>query len=121
MEMIKDLEYYMSLDYDIAIRDLDENEGGGILAYYIDIPFVAGDGETKEEALDDLREAFHAYVASSLKNGDRIVEPKQATMSKRINITLPNYLLEQIDKYTKKHHISRSAFLQQASRQILSL
>lgn len=121
MEMIKDLEYYMSLNYDIAVRDLDENEGGGVLAYYIDVSFIVGDGETKEEALDDLKEAFRAYVASSLKHGDRVIEPKQANMSKRINITLPNYLLEQIDKYTKKHHMSRSAFLQQASRQILSL
>lgn len=121
MEMIKDLEYYMLLDYDIAVRSLDETEGGGILAYYIDIPFIAGDGETKEEAIKDLKDAFQAYVISSLKDGERIVEPKQATASKRINITLPNYLLEQIDKYTKKHHITRSAFLQQASRQILSL
>jgi predicted RNase H-like HicB family nuclease len=121
MEMIKDLEYYMSLNYDIAVRDLDENEGGGVLAYYIDIPFIVGDGETKEEALNDLKEAFRAYVVSSLKHGDRVIEPKQANMSKRINITLPNYLLEQIDKYAKNHHMSRSAFLQQASRQILSL
>lgn len=118
--MIKDLEYYMSLDYDVAIRDLDENEGGGILAYYIDMPFIAGDGETKEEAISDLKEAFSAYALSCLKHGDRIVEPKQAAMSKRINITLPQYLLDRIDKYTKEHHISRSAFLQQASKQVLS-
>jgi hypothetical protein len=33
MEMIKDLNYYMSLDYDIAVRDLEDNEGGWILAF----------------------------------------------------------------------------------------
>jgi predicted RNase H-like HicB family nuclease len=119
MEMIKDLQYYMSLDYDIAIRDLDENEGGGVLAYYIDIPFIMGDGENKEEAVNDLKEAFNTYVISSLKYGERIIEPKQDTKSKRINITMPNYLLKKIDEYAKKHHISRSAFLQQVSQKEL--
>ncbi len=119
MEMIKDLKYYMSLDYDIAVRCLDESEGGGILAYYIDMPFIMGDGKNKKEAVKDLKEAFHNYIIASLKHGDRIIEPKQDTRSKRINITMPNYLLKKIDEYAKKHHISRSAFLQQVSQKEL--
>ena len=120
MEMIKDLKYYMSLDYDIAIRDLEENEGGGILAYYIDLPFIMGDGDTKDEAIKDLKNAFKSYIVVSLKHQDRIVEPKNGQKSKRINITLPSDLLNQIDNFTKNHKMSRSLFLQQASRQILA-
>jgi len=120
MEMIKDLQYYISLDYDIAIRDLTPDEGGGILAYYIDLPFIMGDGETKDEAIEDLKNAFKSYVVVCLKNQDRIVEPKNAQKSKRINITMPNDLLNKIDEFIKDHHISRSAFLQQASRKILA-
>ena len=119
MEMIKDLEYYMSLEYDIVVRELDETEGGGILAYYIDMPFLMGDGETKEEAVSDLKEVFYEYVLSSLKHGERILEPKQDTKSKRINITMPNYLIKKIDAYAKEHHMTRSAFLQQVSQKEL--
>ena len=119
MEMIKDLEYYTALDYDISVRVLDENEGSGFLAYYVDMPFIMGDGETKEEAIKDVKSAFEAYVTSALKHNDRIVEPKHQTMAKRLNITIPNYLLEKIDAYTKNNNITRSAFIQQASKQLL--
>jgi predicted RNase H-like HicB family nuclease len=121
MEMIKDLEYYLGLDYDIVVRDLDENEGGGFLAYFVDMPFIMGDGETKEEAIKDVKSAFEMYIVSALKHNDRIVEPKHQTMAKRLNITIPNYLLEKIDAYTKNHNITRSAFIQQASKQLLQM
>ena len=118
--MIKDLKYYISLDYNIAVRDLEIDEGGGILAYYIDLPFIMGDGNTKDEAIEDLKSAFKSYVVDCLKNKDRILEPKSAQKSKRINITLPNDLLNKIDDFIKNNNISRSAFLQQASRQVLA-
>ncbi len=120
MEMIKDLKYYMLLDYDIAVRDLEVDEGGGVLAYYLDLPHIIGDGDTKDEAIEDLKNAFKSYVIVSLKNKDRILEPKEQQKSKRINITFPNDLLNMIDDFAKKHHLTRSAFLQQASRQVLA-
>ena len=118
--MIKDFDYYMSLDYDIALRELDESEGGGILAYYVDIPSIMGDGESKEEAIKDVKEAFKAYIKVSLKHKDRIIEPKESGRSKRINVTIPNDLLKKIDEFVKSHNTTRSAFLQQASRKILA-
>jgi len=104
--MIKDLKYYMSLDYDIAVRDLEENEGGGVLAYFIDLPFIMGDGNNKDEAIEDLKNAFKSYVVVSLKHQDRILEPKDGQKSKRINITLPTDLLNLIDDFTKSHNHS---------------
>lgn len=118
--MIKDLKYYLSLDYDIVLRDLEESEGGGVLAYYNDLPFIMGDGDTKEEAISELKDAFKTYAVVSLKHKDRILEPKNAQKSKRINITIPSDLLGLIDNFAKNHNISRSLFLQQASRQVLA-
>ena len=66
------------------------------MAYYIDIPFIMGDGETKEEAIKDLKNALRAYVTVSLKNKDRIIEPKELQKSKRINITFLADLLSKI-------------------------
>ena len=55
-----------------------------------------GDGETKEEAIKDLKNALRAYVTVSLKNKDRIIEPKELQKSKRINITFLADLLSKI-------------------------
>jgi hypothetical protein len=73
---------------------LCEKEGSGIVAYFTDLPFVAGDGE-------DI----------ALKKGDVIKEPSHLTKTKRINISIPLYALEHIDKYAKSHNMNRSTFL----------
>lgn len=39
--------------------------------------------------------------------------------SKRINISLQTNLLDQIDKYAKEHHLSRSALIQKATSEYI--
>jgi len=40
--------------------------------------------------------------------------------SKRINISLQTNLLDQIDKYAKEHHLSRSALIQKATSEYIA-
>lgn len=40
--------------------------------------------------------------------------------SKRINISLQSNLLDQIDKYAKEHHLSRSALIQKATSEFIA-
>jgi predicted RNase H-like HicB family nuclease len=75
--MIKNLEYYLSLEYDIIVTQLDEEEGGGWFAYYKDIKGVMGDADSKEDAIIDVKNAFKEYVKISLKNKDDIIEPNR--------------------------------------------
>ncbi|MEA3433035.1 MAG: type II toxin-antitoxin system HicB family antitoxin [Campylobacterota bacterium] len=109
--MKKNKEYYLSLEYGIATRALSEEEGAGILAYYTDMPFIAGDGEDIAEAIKDVKSAFASYLDVSLEKGDIIKEPSHLAKTKRINITVPLYALERIDKYAKSHNMNRSTFL----------
>jgi len=108
---MKNKAYYLNLEYGIATRNLSEEEGGGILAYYTDLPFIAGDGESMEEAINDAKSAFGCYLDVALEKGDIVKEPSHLMKTKRINITIPLYALEQIDKYAKSHNINRSTFL----------
>lgn len=108
---MKNRAYYLNLEYGIATRNLTEKEGGGILAYYTDLPFIAGDGESMEEAINDAKSAFACYLDVALEEGEIIKEPSHLMKTKRINITIPLYALEQIDNYTKSHNINRSTFL----------
>lgn len=98
--MIKDLEYYLSLEYDIVVRKLSIEDGGGYFAYYKDIQGVMGDGESKEEAIKDVKLAFRAYLLNQLELSKEIIEPLN---SKR--------LLREIDRYIKNNHLSKEEFL----------
>ena len=108
---MKSKKYYLNLEYGIATRELSKEEGGGILAYYTDLPFIAGDGESIEEAIKDAKSAFACYLDVALEKGDVIKEPSHLMKTKRINITIPLYALEQIDTYAKNHNMNRSTFL----------
>lgn len=63
---MKTIDEYMKLDYEIVIRALSEDEGGGWFAYYKDFKGVMGDGETPEEAIKDVRDVFAAFVQNAL-------------------------------------------------------
>jgi predicted RNase H-like HicB family nuclease len=109
--MTKNKNYYLSLEYGIATRTLAEEEGAGVLAYFTDLPFVAGDGVDIAEAITDAKSAFASYLDVALEQGDVIKEPSHLSKTKRINITIPLYALERIDKYAKSHNMNRSTFL----------
>jgi len=114
--------YYLGLDYEIVLRKLTEEEGGGYFAYYKDFPGVMGDGESPDEALEDVKSAFGSYLDVLIQNGEEIKEPSHLTRTKRINITVPLHALEQIDRYAKNHGLSRSTFLvQSALREAVSV
>ena len=108
---MKNKAYYLNLEYGIATRRLSEEEGGGILAYYTDLPFIAGDGESIEEAINDAKSAFACYLDVALEKGEVVKEPSHLMKTKRINITVPIYALEQIDTYAKSLNMNRSTFL----------
>ena len=67
------LQYYMSLNYPSQITKIDEADGGGFL---IEVPMLKGcmsDGETVEEAYNNLKEAkkewlWYAYQKPYIKS-----------------------------------------------------
>ncbi len=117
---MKNKDYYLELEYGIATRKLSQEEGGGILAYYIDLPFISGDGENIEEAINDAKSAFECYLDVAIEKKDIIKEPSHLMKTKRINITIPIYALNKIDKYTNAHKINRSTFLVESALSIVS-
>ena len=119
--MKKNKQYYLNLEYGIATRKLTEEEGGGMVAYYTDMTFIAGDGEDIAEAIEDAKSAFSSYVDVALNQGDIIKEPSHLTKTKRINITVPLYALERIDKYAKNHNMNRSTFLVESALKQVNL
>lgn len=108
----------------------------------VTVPDVAGcfsAGDTLEEAIDMAREAIECHLEGMLMDGETIPTPSSIEMhqqqkdfsdgvwalvdidlsklsikSKRVNITIPERLLNAVDHYAKRHGESRSGLLAQA-------
>ncbi len=115
------IDYYLNLDYEIIIREISLDDGGGYFAYYKDFKGVMGDGETADKAISDVKSAFSCYLDVAIENKEDIKKPSHLMKSKRINITIPLYALEKIDNYAKSHNINRSTFLVESALKQVSI
>ena len=105
------IDYYLNLPYEIVVKKVPREDGGGYFAYFKDFTGVMGDGETDKEAIEDAWSAFKCYLEVAIDNGEEILEPSHLTKSKRVNITVPASTLEKIDVYAKNSGMNRSTFL----------
>lgn len=63
------------LKYPVIVRELDENDGGGILVEFPDLPGCIGDGETVEEALQNAKRAADEWIEAAKEMGRPVPEP----------------------------------------------
>jgi predicted RNase H-like HicB family nuclease len=107
-----------------------------------DFPGVVTAGATLDEARALAEEALAFHLEGLAEDGDGIPQPSslEAVMSDpdnrdgvailvavdaspsrrvRVNITLSQELLSEIDRYAKQHGLSRSGFLAQAAKGVL--
>jgi antitoxin HicB len=68
----------------IELRQLTEEEGGGWLATFPDLPGCMSDGETPEEALHNAAEAETAWLAANAKWGKSKAVEKPARLVARL-------------------------------------
>ena len=62
-------------EYRFTIRPLSEDEGGGYLIEYPDLPGCLSDGETIEEAIANGRDAKAAWIAAMREAGRPVPPP----------------------------------------------
>ena len=80
------------------------------------IAFFYGDGESKEEALAELEEAFKFTIETALADGINMPEPIDENAKVRINLTTKG-VLNAIDAVTN----NRSAWLSELARKALAI
>lgn len=117
--------------------------------YGVTVPDVAGcfsAGSTVEEAMEMAKEAIECHIEGLLMDNDPIplnssIETHQkntafdngiwamvevdlsklSVKSKRVNITVPELLLNTVDQYAKKHGETRSGLLAQAVTEYMAV
>lgn len=65
-------------DYFATVLPLSEEDGGGFVAFLPDLPGCVGDGETPEEALNDVYSAAVAWLEAQVEQGRGIPAPNSA-------------------------------------------
>lgn len=62
-------------DYPFTIRHLTQEEGGGYLIEFSDLPGCMSDGETLEETIKNGQDAVACWLAAAKKSGRYIPKP----------------------------------------------
>lgn len=104
--MKKDLDHYLKLNYEIVIRRLEEEEGGGWLATIPDLPGCMSDGESIEEAVKNIEDAKRAWLATAFEAGRDIPEPKREEFSGKFVVRLPKTLHRDLVARAEKENVS---------------
>lgn len=66
----------MNLDYEVRIRALSEEDGGGFLATVPELPGCMSDGETRVEALTNVEDAIESWIEAARKLRRTIPAPQ---------------------------------------------
>jgi len=69
------------LDYPVVIEPLPAEEGGGFIAAVPDLPGCMSDGETPEEALENVRDAIEQWLNEARALGRPIPVPSRGLVA----------------------------------------
>lgn len=93
----KELEYYLSLPYEVTIEEDEYTTGGKCYrAFCPELPGCASHGESVEQAINALQEAKTLYIETLLTNKQRVPVPveKTAFTSLMGNVDITSVILQ---------------------------
>ena len=69
-----------NLEYPFTIRHLNNEEGGGYLIEFPDLPGCMSDGDSIVEAIQNGEDALQAWLQAAKESGRRIPEPNHTEL-----------------------------------------
>ena len=115
--MEKTLEYYMSLDYPVEIRRIDDSLGGGYMASIPSLGSYAflGDGATPQQAYDNLlatkKQVFEEYLEEGLAIPEPVDQSEYEDYSGKYPLRMPRELHATLAAAAKRNHTSLNQYL----------
>lgn len=93
----KDLKYYMELPYKFIVQHVKEENDDYYFSKVLELDGCQSDGATREEALDNLKEAMEGWIETKLEFGDPIPEPiPESNCSGKFVIRIPKSLHQRL-------------------------
>jgi antitoxin HicB len=107
----KDIKYYLGLNYDIKIRRLAEEEGGGWVGEIPLLPGCMSDGETVEELVANVNDAKKCWLETCLETGRPIPEPQEESYSGQLRVRLPKSLHKALTEKAREENTSLNQYI----------
>ena len=115
--MQKTLEYYLSLDYPVEIRRIEDSLGSGYVASIPSLGSYAfvGDGETPQEAYENLqaakKEIFEDCLKECLPIPEPVSESEYEDYSGKLMLRMPRELHAKLAAAAKRNDTSLNQFI----------
>jgi antitoxin HicB len=98
-------------DYRFEVRPLPEEDGGGWLVVYPDLPGCMSDGDTKEEALANGLDAAAAWLATNRAMGRPDPDPGGKPGGRRFALRLPGSLYVRLRARAEQEGVSANTLI----------
>ncbi|NLR09547.1 MULTISPECIES: toxin-antitoxin system HicB family antitoxin [Lactobacillaceae] len=110
---MKDLNYYMGLDYSFVITPITEDDGEKYFQLSIpDLPGFKIYENTEEELRKSLDDAKSAWFLANIEAHESIPEPKrEQEFSGRVTLRMSKSLHAQLDFQAKREDVSLNAYI----------
>ena len=97
MSIQKKIDYYMNLDYTYIIKPINDESGFYYYARVLELDGCQSDGDTFEEAYNNLRDAMLGWLETKIKMKKEIPLPKSSdSYSGKFVIRLPKTLHQKL-------------------------
>jgi antitoxin HicB len=102
--------------YPFTVRKLRDEEGGGYLVEYPDVPLCQSDGETVEAAITNGRDALEGSLKCYLQDGKPLPKPSSGqTYSGTFRVRMSKSMHAQIAARAKEEGVSLNLFVVEAA------
>ncbi|MCX6580347.1 MAG: toxin-antitoxin system HicB family antitoxin [Candidatus Aminicenantes bacterium] len=104
----KDVKYYMNLPYRIVIQ---KDPYGGFFAEVEELQGCMTQGETYEEAYNNILDAMEGWLEVALERGIAIPEPaSESQYSGSFTLRMPRTLHKKLAQHAKKENVSLNQY-----------
>ena len=99
----KDLAYFLKVKYPISVQ---EGPKGGYFVTHPDLDGCMAEGETVDEAIENLADARELWIESRLERGHPVPEPADEEYSGRISLRMAPSLHASLSRIADRRDIS---------------
>lgn len=97
--------------YPFKVEPLPEDEGGGFVIRFPDLPGCMSDGATYEETIANGRDAFQAWMAAQIEDGRPVPQPHGEGEPAKFVQRLPKYLHTQLIERAAQEGVSMNSLV----------
>ena len=99
-----------AIEYPFEMRPLSEEEGGGWLITFPDLPGCISDGETPEEAMENGKDALAAWIEAVRESGKDVPRPGEAS-TKKVIARLPRSLHSRLSARAREEGVNMNTLI----------